>query len=134
MKKYFVLSLVAVALTGCGTVFTGTTKTVNMNMSGQNMNNKTLLVNGRQYPMTNGYANVKLNKSCNDVPVYLKDDKSGKLDVLPSIETAYFEGKGSQNYSIPIFDYGDNFCLEIPFIILTQEGMYRTDRIVVIKK
>lgn len=55
-------------------------------------------------------------------------------NVLPSIETAYFEGKGSQNYSIPIFDYGDNFCLEIPFIILTQEGMYRTDRIVVIKK
>ena len=89
MKKYFVLSLVAVALTGCGTVFTGTTKTVNMNMSGQNMNNKTLLVNGRQYPMTNGYANVKLNKSCNDVPVYLKDDKSGKLDVLPSIESSF---------------------------------------------
>lgn len=55
-------------------------------------------------------------------------------NVLPSIETAYFEGKGSQNYSIPIFDYGDNYCLEIPFIILTQEGMYRTDRIVVIKE
>ena len=55
-------------------------------------------------------------------------------NVLSSIETAYFEGKGSQNYSIPIFDYGDNFCLEIPFIILCQEGMYRTDRIVVIKK
>lgn len=54
-------------------------------------------------------------------------------NVLPSIETAYFEGKGSQNYSIPIFDYGDNYCLEIPFIILTQEGMYRTDRIVVLK-
>lgn len=54
-------------------------------------------------------------------------------NVLPSIETAYFEGKGSQNYSIPIFDYGDNYCFEIPFIILTQEGMYRTDRIVVLK-
>lgn len=54
-------------------------------------------------------------------------------NVLPSIETAYFEGKGSQNYSIPIFDYGDNYCLEIPFIILTQEGMYRTDRIVVLR-
>ena len=55
-------------------------------------------------------------------------------NVLPSIETAYFEGKGSQSYSIPIFDYGDNYCLEIPFIILTQEGMYRTDRIVVIRE
>ena len=54
-------------------------------------------------------------------------------NVLPSIETAYFEGKGSQNYSIPILDYGDNYCLEIPFIILTQEGMYRTDRIVVLR-
>ncbi len=54
-------------------------------------------------------------------------------NVLPSIETAYFEGKGSQSYSIPIFDYGDNYCLEIPFIILTQEGMYRTDRIVVLR-
>lgn len=54
--------------------------------------------------------------------------------VLPSIETAYFEGKGNQNYSIPVFDYGNEFCLEIPFIVLCKEGMYRTDRIVVIKK
>lgn len=54
--------------------------------------------------------------------------------VIPSIETAYFEGKGNQNYSIPVFDYGDDKCLEIPFIILSQKGMYRTDRIVVIKK
>lgn len=54
--------------------------------------------------------------------------------VIPSIETAYFEGKGNQNYSIPIFDYGDSNCLEIPFIILSQKGMYRTDRVVVIKK
>ena len=54
--------------------------------------------------------------------------------VIPSIETAYFEGKGNQNYSIPVFDYGDSNCLEIPFIILSQKGMYRTDRVVVIKK
>ena len=53
--------------------------------------------------------------------------------VLPSIETAYFEGKGNQNYSIPVFDYGNDFCLEIPFIVLCKEGMYRTDRIVVIR-
>ena len=54
--------------------------------------------------------------------------------VLPSIETAYFEGKGNQNYSIPVFDYGDDYCLEIPVIILLQKGMYRTDRVVVIRK
>ena len=54
-------------------------------------------------------------------------------NIMPSIETAYFEGKGNQNYSIPVFDYGDDYCLEIPFIALCEEGMYRTDRIVVIK-
>lgn len=54
--------------------------------------------------------------------------------VIPFIETAYFEGKGNQNYSIPVFDYGDDNCLEIPFIVLSQKGMYRTDRVVVIRK
>ncbi len=54
--------------------------------------------------------------------------------VISSIETAYFEGKGNQNYSIPVFDYGDDNCLEIPFIVLSQKGMYRTDRVVVIRK
>ena len=54
--------------------------------------------------------------------------------VIPSIETAYFEGKGSQYYSIPVFDYGDSNCLEIPFIILSQKGMYRTDRVLFFKK
>ena len=53
--------------------------------------------------------------------------------VILSIETAYFEGKGNQNYSIPVFDYGDVHCLEIPFIVLLKKGMYRTDRIVIIK-
>ena len=89
MKNYFVLSLLAFILAACGTVFTGTSKTVNINMIGQDLNNKTLLVNGRQYPMSNGYASVKLDKSCSDVPVYLKDNKSGKLDVLPSIESSF---------------------------------------------
>lgn len=54
--------------------------------------------------------------------------------VIPSIEIAYFEGKGNQNYSIPVFDYGDSNCLYIPFIVLSQKGIYRTDRVVVIKK
>ena len=54
--------------------------------------------------------------------------------VIPQIETAYFEGKGGQNYSIALFDYGDSYCLEIPFIILMEKGNQRLDRIVVIKK
>lgn len=36
---------------------------------------------------------------------------------------------GSQNLNM-----GDDNCLEIPFIVLSQKGMYRTDRVVVIKK
>ena len=55
-------------------------------------------------------------------------------NLIPEIETAYFEGKGGQNFSIPIFDYGTSVCLEIPFIILIKKGMYRTDRVVIIKK
>ena len=54
--------------------------------------------------------------------------------VISSIETAYFVGKGSQNYSIPVFDYGDSHCLEIPLPVLFENGMYRTDRVVVIRK
>lgn len=53
--------------------------------------------------------------------------------VISSIETAYFEGNGKQNYSIPVYDYGNDFCLEIPFTVLYKVGMYRTDRIVVIR-
>ena len=55
-------------------------------------------------------------------------------EVISFIETAYFEGKGNQNYSIPVFDYGDVNCLYIPFIVLSQKGMYRTDRLLVIRK
>ena len=54
-------------------------------------------------------------------------------NVIPSIENAYLEGKGKQNYSIPVFDYGEQYCLEIPFIAMCETGMYRTDRIIVIK-
>ena len=55
-------------------------------------------------------------------------------NLLPSIEIAYFEGKGGKNYSIPVYDYGESYCFEIPFFVLMQDGMYRTDRIVVIKE
>lgn len=53
-------------------------------------------------------------------------------NIISSIETAYFEGTGGQNYSIPVFDYGDSYCLEIPFVILTR-NMYQLERIVVIR-
>lgn len=54
--------------------------------------------------------------------------------VLPIVENAYFEGKENQNYSIPVFDYGDVYCLEIPVIALSKDNKYRTDRVVVIRK
>lgn len=54
--------------------------------------------------------------------------------VIPEMETAYFEGKFSQNYSIPLFDYGEQYCLEIPLIAIFETDKYRTDRVVVIKK
>ena len=55
-------------------------------------------------------------------------------NLLPSIEIAYLEGKGGKNYSVPVYDYGESYCFEIPFIVLMQDGMYRMDRIVVIKE
>lgn len=52
--------------------------------------------------------------------------------VISSMEIAFFEGRGSQNYSIPVFDYGENYCLEIPFIVLFESGKYNFDRIVIL--
>lgn len=55
-------------------------------------------------------------------------------NIVSAIETAYFEGKGSQNYSIPVFDYGNSWCLEIPLIVLFEGEMYDFSNIVLIKK
>lgn len=55
-------------------------------------------------------------------------------NIVPSIEICYFEGKGGQNYSIPIFDYGESWCLEIPFIVFFEPGMYDFENVVIIKK
>lgn len=52
--------------------------------------------------------------------------------IISSINNAYFEGRGGQNYSIPVFDYGESCCMEIPFIVLFETGMYKLDKIVVI--
>ena len=53
--------------------------------------------------------------------------------IISSINNAYFEGCGGQNYSVAVFDYGESFCMEIPFIVLFEAGMYKFDRIVVIR-
>lgn len=55
-------------------------------------------------------------------------------NIAPSIEAAYFEGNDGQNYPVPVFDYGETFCLEIPFIILfDDDGAYDFENIIVIK-
>lgn len=54
--------------------------------------------------------------------------------IIPEIETAYFEGRGGQNYSIPVFDYGEAYCLEVPFVVLFETGKYKMDKIVILKK
>lgn len=54
--------------------------------------------------------------------------------IISSINNAYFEGRGGQNYSVAVFDYGESFCMEIPFIVLFETGMYKFDRIVVIRE
>lgn len=53
--------------------------------------------------------------------------------IISSINNAYFEGSGGQNYSVPVFDYGEIYCLEIPFIILFETEMYKFDKLIVIK-
>ena len=54
--------------------------------------------------------------------------------VIAKVVTAYFEGRGGQNYSVAVFDYGESWCMEIPFIALFDDSMYRFDRLVVIKE
>ena len=54
-------------------------------------------------------------------------------NIIPAIEAAYFEGTGGQNCPVPVFDYGETWCMEIPFIVLFEDSMYRLDRIVVIR-
>ncbi|MBQ3798911.1 MAG: hypothetical protein II837_01330 [Treponema sp.] len=51
--------------------------------------------------------------------------------MLPAVGTVYFEGLGGQDCSLPVFDYGESFCIEIPFILLAEKGKYKFDRVVV---
>lgn len=54
-------------------------------------------------------------------------------NLIPEIETAYIEGLGELNYIIPFYDYGDSFCLEIPFVVIMEDSFYKTDKIVIVK-
>jgi hypothetical protein len=54
--------------------------------------------------------------------------------IIPSVKEAYFEGINSDDYSIPFFDYGDEYCIEIPFIVVLKDYLYKTNRVVIIKK
>lgn len=53
--------------------------------------------------------------------------------IVPVISTAFFEGKSGQDYSIPVFDYGDSYCLEIPAPVLFEIHRLKMSRIVVVK-
>lgn len=54
-------------------------------------------------------------------------------NIVPSISIAYFAGTGGKNFSIPVFDYGTAYCLEIPFTILFENSMYDFEKIIVLK-
>lgn len=51
--------------------------------------------------------------------------------MLPAVGTVYFEGLGGQDCPLPVFDYGESFCIEIPVILLTEKGKYKFNRVVV---
>ncbi len=51
--------------------------------------------------------------------------------MVPAVGTVYFEGLRGQDCSLPVFDYGDSYCIEIPLILFTEKGKYRFDRVVV---
>lgn len=51
--------------------------------------------------------------------------------MLPAVGAVYFEGLQGQDCPLSVFDYGESFCVEIPFILLTEKGKYKFDRVVV---
>lgn len=52
-------------------------------------------------------------------------------DIISSINKAYLDGiEEDDSFVISVFDYGNNFCLEIPVDVLV-EARYKLDRIVI---
>ena len=54
-------------------------------------------------------------------------------NIIPSIKDAYFEAEDEddENFYISVFDYGNNYSLEIPFLLFFDEYLYDLDRIVI---
>lgn len=51
--------------------------------------------------------------------------------MLPAVGAVYFEGLEGQGCPLPVYDYGETFCIEIPLILLTEKDKYKFDRVVV---
>lgn len=54
--------------------------------------------------------------------------------ILPSISKAYFKGIAGSDFVIPLYDYGEDYCLEIPFIILFEKSSYDFNKIVIVSE
>lgn len=53
--------------------------------------------------------------------------------IIPEIKSACFEGRDDEDYSIPVFDYGEIYCMEIPFIVLSEKNKYKLDKIIIFR-
>lgn len=53
--------------------------------------------------------------------------------LAPKVETAYFAGKASKDYSLCLFDYGSCWCVEVPFIALYESEKYDFSSIIFIQ-
>ena len=54
--------------------------------------------------------------------------------IIPSFDKAYFEGFDDESYlNIPFFDYGNCFCLEVPFTVIFTKSEYKLNKIVLTK-
>ncbi|MCR5613364.1 hypothetical protein [Treponema sp.] len=55
---------------------------------------------------------------------------------LSNVTDAYFEskGRGSKIYSIDVYDYGESYCLEIPFSVLLKDNEYNIKQIIVLSE
>lgn len=52
-------------------------------------------------------------------------------NIMPSIQNAYFEAEDGENFYISVFDYGNNYCLEIPFLLFFENYLYDLNRIII---
>ena len=55
--------------------------------------------------------------------------------LIPTIKEAYFEGLSNKipNFTLPVYDYGDSFCIEVPVNNLSELSKKHTiDKIILI--